>query len=115
MTDSHSDSETQTEDTNPSNHLPSSYSQQQTEIRRIVDTTELKEGDSWFLIDARWFKQWKRYVGFDTWDQSDAGRDSTNPGPIDNKQLFKGTRHTVRIGKLTYRKLSQMELCIMPY
>ena len=42
-----SHSTTQTEDTNPTKHPRPSYSQQPTEIRRIVDTTELKEGDSW--------------------------------------------------------------------
>ena len=35
-------------------------------------------------------KQWKKYVGFDQWDQSSAGLESANPGPVDNLNLFKG-------------------------
>ena len=36
-------------------------------------------------------KQWKKYVGYDQWDQSSAGQESANPGPVDNSNLFKGT------------------------
>ena len=35
-------------------------------------------------------KQWKKYVGYDTWDQTSAGKESANPGPLDNSSLFKG-------------------------
>ena len=42
-----------------------------------------------FLVDMRWMKQWKRYVGYDQWDQSNAGLDSAHPGPLDNAGLFK--------------------------
>ena len=35
-------------------------------------------------------KQWKKYVGYDMWDQNLAGQESANPGPIDNSNLFKG-------------------------
>lgn len=34
-------------------------------------------------------KQWKKYVGFDQWDQSVAGLESAHPGPMDNHSLFK--------------------------
>ena len=43
-----------------------------------------------FLVDMRWMKQWKKYIGYDQWDQSSAGLASANPGPIDNSNLFKG-------------------------
>ena len=43
-----------------------------------------------YLVDVRWMKQWKRYVGDDQEDQSQVGLDSANPGPIDNSNLFKG-------------------------
>ena len=46
-----------------------------------------------YLVDVRWMKQWKKYVGYDQWDQSNAGLDSSNPGPIDNSNLFKGESH----------------------
>uniref|UniRef100_A0A667YG41 Ubiquitin carboxyl-terminal hydrolase n=1 Tax=Myripristis murdjan TaxID=586833 RepID=A0A667YG41_9TELE len=41
-----------------------------------------------FLIDSRWFKQWKKYVGFDSWDMYNVGEHSLYPGPIDNSGLF---------------------------
>ena len=45
-----------------------------------------------FLIDVKWLKQWKKYVGYDQWDQYHVGQVSANPGPIDNANLFKGTQ-----------------------
>ena len=42
-------------------------------------------------MDTKWFKQWKKYVGFDNWDTSYVGDQSANPGPIDNSPLLKGT------------------------
>ena len=44
-----------------------------------------------YLVDVRWMKQWKKYVGYDQQDLSNAGLDSAYPGPIDNSTLFKGT------------------------
>ena len=43
-----------------------------------------------YLIDSKWFKQWKKYVGFDSWDVYNMGNASFNPGPIDNSGLIKG-------------------------
>ncbi|XP_061473738.1 ubiquitin carboxyl-terminal hydrolase 4 isoform X2 [Rhineura floridana] len=48
----------------------------------------LRPGESWFLIDSRWFKQWKKYVGFDSWDLYNVGEPNLFPGPIDNLGLF---------------------------
>ncbi|XP_074861038.1 ubiquitin carboxyl-terminal hydrolase 4 isoform X2 [Carettochelys insculpta] len=48
----------------------------------------LRSGDSWYLIDSRWFKQWKKYVGFDSWDMYNVGEPNLFPGPIDNSGLF---------------------------
>ncbi|XP_054072623.1 ubiquitin carboxyl-terminal hydrolase 4 isoform X3 [Rissa tridactyla] len=50
--------------------------------------TALRPGESWYLVDSRWFKQWKKYVGFDSWDMFGAGDPSLFPGPIDNSGLF---------------------------
>ena len=46
-----------------------------------------------YLVDTKWLKQWKKYVGFDSWDSFSAGDQSANPGPIDNKTLFKGKHY----------------------
>ncbi|XP_038668234.1 ubiquitin carboxyl-terminal hydrolase 4 isoform X1 [Scyliorhinus canicula] len=60
---------------------------QKNEIGNLLKTA-LKKGDSWFLIDSRWFKQWKKYVGFDSWDTYNVGERGMFPGPIDNSGLF---------------------------
>ncbi|XP_013790344.1 ubiquitin carboxyl-terminal hydrolase 15-like [Limulus polyphemus] len=49
----------------------------------------LKKGDIWYLVDSRWFKQWKKYVGYDDWDTCNADKENTHPGPIDNSALYK--------------------------
>jgi hypothetical protein len=42
-----------------------------------------------YLIDSKWFKSFKRYVGMDdAWDTF-GGMDDP-PGPIDNSSLFNG-------------------------
>ncbi|XP_035243957.1 ubiquitin carboxyl-terminal hydrolase 4-like isoform X1 [Anguilla anguilla] len=56
-------------------------------IERLLKTP-LRNGDEWFLVDCRWFKQWKKYVGFDSWDLYNVGHQSLYPGPIDNSGLF---------------------------
>ena len=40
-------------------------------------------------------KQWKSYVGYDSWDNYNAGEESANPGPIDNTPIFEGNCHTI--------------------
>ncbi|XP_035238511.1 ubiquitin carboxyl-terminal hydrolase 4-like [Anguilla rostrata] len=66
--------------------IPSTDSQKQ--IIGALVKTPLRKGDEWFLIDSRWFKQWKKYVGFDSWDMYNVGEQSLYPGPIDNSGLF---------------------------
>lgn len=48
----------------------------------------LRNGEDWYLIDSRWFKQWKKYVGYDSWDMYNMGERNIYPGPIDNSGLF---------------------------
>ena len=43
-----------------------------------------------YLIDQRWWKQWKKYVGYDTENPFVAGEEINDPGPIDNSSLFAG-------------------------
>ncbi|XP_017349694.1 ubiquitin carboxyl-terminal hydrolase 15 isoform X1 [Ictalurus punctatus] len=51
--------------------------------------TQLRKGDTWYLIDSHWFKQWKKYVGFDSWDKYQMGDQNVYPGPVDNSGLLK--------------------------
>lgn len=60
---------------------------QKSELGALMQTT-LQRGAQWYLIDSRWFKQWKKYVGFDSWDMYNVGEHNLFPGPIDNSGLF---------------------------
>ncbi|XP_010613875.1 ubiquitin carboxyl-terminal hydrolase 4 isoform X3 [Fukomys damarensis] len=60
---------------------------QKSELGALLRTT-LQRGAHWYLIDSRWFKQWKKYVGFDSWDMYNVGEHNLFPGPIDNSGLF---------------------------
>ncbi|XP_012412045.1 ubiquitin carboxyl-terminal hydrolase 4 isoform X2 [Trichechus manatus latirostris] len=60
---------------------------QKSELGALLRTT-LQRGAQWYLIDSRWFKQWKKYVGFDSWDMYNVGEHNLFPGPIDNSGLF---------------------------
>jgi len=46
-----------------------------------------------YLIDIRWLKQWKKYVGYDEWETDMVAEESANPGPIDNSNLLEGAGH----------------------
>ncbi|XP_070394711.1 ubiquitin carboxyl-terminal hydrolase 15-like isoform X3 [Dermacentor albipictus] len=62
---------------------------QRTEITNFFKKP-LKKDDLWYMVDKKWFNQWKRYVGYDSWETSnDIGEQTTHPGPIDNSPLLK--------------------------
>ncbi|XP_060596713.1 E3 ubiquitin-protein ligase TRIM36-like isoform X2 [Ruditapes philippinarum] len=48
----------------------------------------LIKGETWYIIDVKWFKQWKSYVGYESLDHFNVGEESANPGPIDNTPIF---------------------------
>ncbi|XP_032242140.2 ubiquitin carboxyl-terminal hydrolase 4 [Nematostella vectensis] len=68
---------------------------QKNDIKELINTT-LQKGDTWYLIDCRWFKHWKKFVGFDSWDVYGAGEAVNNPGPLDNSNLFTDDRVTLK-------------------
>lgn len=43
-----------------------------------------------YILDVKWFKQWKSYVGYESWDHYNVGEESSNPGPIDNTPIYQG-------------------------
>ncbi|KAG1926570.1 ubiquitin carboxyl-terminal hydrolase 15-like isoform X1 [Pimephales promelas] len=61
---------------------------QRAEIATLLKTP-LRRADTWYLVDSHWFKQWKKYVGFDSWDKYQMGEQSVYPGPVDNRGLLK--------------------------
>ncbi|XP_057701493.1 ubiquitin carboxyl-terminal hydrolase 4 isoform X2 [Corythoichthys intestinalis] len=68
--------------------MPTASTDNQKQAIGSLLKTSLKKGDEWYLVDSRWFKQWKKYVGFDNWDMYNVGERSLYPGPIDNSGLF---------------------------
>lgn len=52
-----------------------------------------------YLVDSHWFKQWKKYVGYDSWDKYQMGDQNVYPGPVDNSGLLKGMCHKVCLCK----------------
>ena len=46
-----------------------------------------------YLVDCHWFKQWKKYVGFDSWDLLQSVDPNLYPGPIDNSGILDGLLH----------------------
>ncbi|KAG5267227.1 hypothetical protein AALO_G00219400 [Alosa alosa] len=61
---------------------------QRAEVAALLKT-QLRKGDIWYLVDSHWFKQWKKYVGFDSWDKYQMGDQNVYPGPVDNSGLLK--------------------------
>eukprot|EP00057_Strongylocentrotus_purpuratus_P021281 XP_011675755.1 PREDICTED: ubiquitin carboxyl-terminal hydrolase 4 isoform X2 [Strongylocentrotus purpuratus] len=83
--------------------------QQKQQISELLETP-LKKGDSWYLVDSKWFKQWKKFVGFDSWDVYNMGNDASNPGPVDNSGLFvEGD-----VGNLKEHLIDELDYVLVP-
>ncbi|XP_068188940.1 ubiquitin carboxyl-terminal hydrolase 11 isoform X2 [Antennarius striatus] len=52
------------------------------EIESLLRQCELRAGDSWYVVERRWYEQWKEFV--ENGDQSS----SSFPGQINNAELF---------------------------
>ena len=52
---------------------PPDFATQKRMIRQLAEKP-LQKNDTWCLIDTRWFKQWKKYVGYDEHDNSQVSR-----------------------------------------
>lgn len=61
---------------------PPGLETQRREIECLLRESELQAGDSWYVVDRRWFEQWKEFV--ESGDQNS----SSFPGQIDNAELF---------------------------
>ena len=46
-----------------------------------------------YLVDVKWMRQWKKYVGYDKWEQKYAGLEAAHPGPVYNQTMFKGKKY----------------------
>ncbi|KAL4226967.1 Ubiquitin carboxyl-terminal hydrolase 15 [Mactra antiquata] len=66
-------------------------------------------GETWYILDTKWFKQWKTFVGYDQWDQYGAAEPSSNPGPIDNKPLYEEESK-----KLKEHLIDELDYTLMP-
>ena len=71
----------------PESVTTASFGVQKREIHSLLSRVFVN-GEAWYLIHIRWFKQWKSYVGYDDWNKSQAGNEANKPGPIDNTSLL---------------------------
>lgn len=72
--------------------LPS-FSEQREIITPLLRPA-LKAGDSWYLLDLKWYHQWQKFVGFDRWNDFHAGSEAYRPGPINLSALYNGDSAT---------------------
>uniref|UniRef100_A0A672ZXT6 Ubiquitin carboxyl-terminal hydrolase n=1 Tax=Sphaeramia orbicularis TaxID=375764 RepID=A0A672ZXT6_9TELE len=61
---------------------PPGLDTQRREVECLLRRCELRAGDSWYVLERRWFEQWKEFV--ESGDQNS----SSFPGQIDNTELF---------------------------
>ncbi|XP_054625989.1 ubiquitin carboxyl-terminal hydrolase 11 isoform X1 [Dunckerocampus dactyliophorus] len=61
---------------------PPGLETQRREIECLLRDCELRAGDSWYVVENRWYEQWKEFV--ESGDQNS----SLCPGQIDNTELF---------------------------
>ncbi|CAG0901388.1 unnamed protein product [Darwinula stevensoni] len=65
-----------------------SAEEQREEIKPILSKSLVK-GDTWYLLDNKWFKNFKAFTGLSTWStEANAEPSAENPGPIDNSSLL---------------------------
>ncbi|XP_058499655.1 ubiquitin carboxyl-terminal hydrolase 11 [Solea solea] len=61
---------------------PPGLESQRREVESLLRESELCVGDSWYMVERRWFDQWKEFV------ESGDRNSSSFPGQIDNTELF---------------------------
>ncbi|KAM4563774.1 ubiquitin carboxyl-terminal hydrolase 11 isoform 1-T2 [Odontesthes bonariensis] len=61
---------------------PPGLKTQRREIECLLQECELRAGESWYVVDRRWFEQWKEFV------EKEDQNSSSFPGQIDNTELF---------------------------
>eukprot|EP01114_Cavostelium_apophysatum_P023239 TRINITY_DN8699_c0_g1_i3.p1 TRINITY_DN8699_c0_g1~~TRINITY_DN8699_c0_g1_i3.p1 ORF type:complete len:802 (-),score=231.36 TRINITY_DN8699_c0_g1_i3:76-2481(-) len=54
-------------------------------MEKAANDRGLQVGDTWYIVSARWWKQWKEYVSYDWHTSSDVSRQK--PPPIENENV----------------------------
>ena len=69
-----------------------------------------------YLLDTRWFKQLKQYLGLDLEaGSSSEGDRSAHPGPIDNAPLFKSeSEEGSEPGDLREHMIDELDFVLVP-
>nr|CAD7444246.1 unnamed protein product [Timema bartmani] len=81
---------------------------QSEEIRRFLEM-KMAKGQIWCLIDSKWFRNFKHYVGLDTTWTPQGGKE--HPGPIDNKNLFENGDLN---GELKDHMVDELDYVLLP-
>ena len=62
------------------------HKQKKTILKLEQHQPDLIVGDVWYIIDAKWFRQWKCYVNYDSQFYQ---KNCSRPGQIKNEKLLK--------------------------
>ncbi|KAJ8316636.1 hypothetical protein KUTeg_005809 [Tegillarca granosa] len=87
--------------------------EKQKNIINELSKKQLENGDTWYLVDTKWYKQWKKYVGFDSWDASTVGEEEAFPGPVDNTSLFQVEDDKIT-NKLKEHLIDELDYMLFP-
>jgi len=85
----------------------------------------LVKGDTWYLIDAKWHKQLKKYLDMKSFGEEVSGNDkdgaslpevdaSAHPGPIDNEQLMKKGEDDEEPGEIRDHLMDELDYVVVP-
>merc|ERR1711962_501132 len=69
----------------------------------------LVKGETWYLVDFKWYKACRKYLGFDDTAQ-ELDEEYDHPGPIDNSGLFTASEHD----ELRAHMIEEMDYILMP-
>ncbi|CAC5359253.1 Ubiquitin carboxyl-terminal hydrolase 4,Ubiquitin carboxyl-terminal hydrolase 15 [Mytilus coruscus] len=62
-----------------------------------------------YVLDTKWFKRWKKYVGYESCDAFNVGQQESHPGPIDNLPLLEDCT-----GKLKEYLIDELDYQLVP-
>ena len=84
----------------------SSFSHQSISITQLINNHIFR-----FLVDSRWYKQLRKYLGLEH-DLTVIGNATNHPGPIDNGPLYKDNPETP--GEIREGLIDELEYVLLP-
>jgi len=105
---------------------PSQVAAVKKQLQRQLQKSLVK-GDTWYLIDAKWNKQLKKYLNIKCYEEEAGDKDdgegggtslevdaSAHPGPIDNQQLLKQGDDSEEPGEIRDHLMDGLDYVVVP-